>query len=55
MASYAKLPHELRDQLGLIEPSQDGILKYYPCAVTLRNGTLLDRVYVVDFAPYIKM
>jgi len=39
----------------LIEPSQDGILKYYPCAVTLRNGTLLDRVYVVDFAPYIKM
>jgi len=39
----------------MIEPSQDGILKYYPCAVTLRNGTVHDRVYVVDFAPYIKM
>jgi hypothetical protein len=54
---YPKLPPHLKAQLDSITPSVEPILKlaYYPCLVTLTDGKLLDRVYLVSEAPWIKL
>ena len=52
---YPHLPAVIRQQLLEIEPSSDGELKYYPCAVKLANGAVLPCVYVVHDKPYLKM
>jgi hypothetical protein len=43
--------------LDAITPSIEPIvgLAYYPCLVTFRDGTSLDRVYLVSQAPWIKL
>jgi hypothetical protein len=54
MSTYGKLPGALDDQLRRIPPSRDGELQYYPCQVILRDGRSSDRVYVVEYGPYIR-
>jgi hypothetical protein len=52
---YKALARHLHDKLMRIVPSEDHGLKYYPCRVTLREGRVVDRVYVVEQAPYIRI
>lgn len=40
------LRDELRKQLLEVKPSQDWSTRYYPCVVTLFDGSIVDRVYV---------
>jgi hypothetical protein len=54
VAHYGSLSAELQRQLAAIPPSVDGGLNYYPCQVTLSDGTQLDRVYLVEYAPYLR-
>ncbi len=46
---------ELLSQLMNVEPSRDGDLEYRPCLVRLADGTALDRVYVVQAEPHIRL
>lgn len=55
MPGYPSIPRHLRDQLGRITPSRDRDLEYFPCAVTLDDGRELERVYVVEYEPYIRV
>jgi hypothetical protein len=48
------IPAQLRSQLLRIEPSQDRELEYRPCTVHLNDGSVHDRVYVVEAEPYIR-
>lgn len=43
----------LQQQLADITPSKDSVLKYYPCQVELKDGTVLDNVYIADYDSYI--
>jgi hypothetical protein len=54
MARYAALPNHIRKALETIVPSGDDELKYYPCRVTLHNGTILDTVYIEPELPYLR-
>jgi len=54
MARYAALPDHIREALQTIEPSGDAELWYYPCRVTLTNGTVLDTVYIEPEKPYLR-
>lgn len=45
----------LLEKLFQVQPSRDGILEYRPCQITLRDGGKLDRVYLVEEEPYIKV
>ena len=45
----------LQEQLATIEPSVCGRLKYFPCSVTVKDGTSHKRVYVVSQAAYIRV
>ena len=38
----------LYDELNRVEPSVDGNIEYRPCQVELSDGTVVDRVYVVE-------
>jgi len=38
-----------------VEPSIDGDLEYRPCLVHLHDGRALDRVYVVQAEPYVRL
>jgi hypothetical protein len=40
--------------LDRIEPSQDGDILYYPCRVLLKDGVVLDTVYVEPEGSYLK-
>ncbi|MDD5009682.1 MAG: hypothetical protein PHC68_14935 [Syntrophorhabdaceae bacterium] len=42
---------ELYEKLKTIKPNEYG---YYPCIVTLKNGKIQDRVYIVDTKTFIK-
>jgi hypothetical protein len=48
---YPKLAAHLKSQLDAITPSVQGDLKYYPCLVRLKDGTEVDRVYLVAHVP----
>jgi hypothetical protein len=51
---YLPLSPKLRAQLERIPPTKDGMMKYHPCKVTLKDKKEQDCVYVVDAAEYIK-
>jgi len=55
MPQYPAIPRHLKDQLHLITPSRDRDLEYFPCAVTLDDGRELERVYVMEYEPYIRV
>jgi hypothetical protein len=55
MTRYPEIPKKLKDQLESIAPSWDRDIVYYPCAVTLDDGCELERVYIVEYEPYIRM
>jgi hypothetical protein len=38
----------------VIEPSRDGRIEYFPCDVTLKDGTKIERVYFVSEIPFLK-
>src|SRR4051812_38281125 len=52
---FPKLPDKLREDLSTITPSADRELTYWQCAARLKDGTVLDCVYVVHKVPYIKL
>ena len=52
---YPTLSPGLADELAAVEPSHDGRLEYRPCRVTLRDGRVLDRVYVVEADEYFRL
>ena len=52
---YKPIPRHLYEELVRIAPSENCGLKYYPCRVTLTDGQCIDRVYVVEQEPYIKV
>jgi hypothetical protein len=49
---YPRLPETLREQLGRIEPSHDGVLEYRPGRAVLDDGTQHDFVLFVAAASY---
>jgi hypothetical protein len=53
--NYPPLSIELREQLQKIEPSNDGMMDYFPCLVTLSTGKKIDRVYLAESNSYIKV
>jgi hypothetical protein len=55
VSRYPQLPELVRNALGDIEPSKDGDLSYYPCRVSLRDGSALDAVYIEPEKPYLRM
>jgi hypothetical protein len=55
VSRYAQLPDLVRNALANVEPSKDRDLSYYPCRVTLRNGVVLDTVYIEPEKPYLRM
>ena len=42
----------LAAQLQGVQPSTDGEMRYFPCRVRLRDGQMIDRVYVQPLEPY---
>jgi hypothetical protein len=55
MPRYAAIPRHLKNELDRIPPSRDRGLEYFPCAVTLDDGRELERVYVAEYEPYIRL
>jgi hypothetical protein len=55
MSPYPAIPGRLKDQLDRVTPSRDRDIEYHPCAVTLEDGTELERVYVVEAEPYLRV
>jgi hypothetical protein len=53
-SSAPRLSADLRAQLALIVPSRDRDIEYYPCDVRLRDGRIVERVYLVSEGPYIQ-
>jgi hypothetical protein len=54
MARHPKLPNHIREALSSIEPSNGGSLMYFPCEVVLKDGTVLDNVYIEPEGNYIR-
>jgi hypothetical protein len=54
VARYGSISAELKRQLAAVPPSAHAGLTYYPCQVTLLDGTKLERVYLVEYAPYLR-
>jgi hypothetical protein len=54
MSRYPSLPDHVREALGGIVPSGDDELWYFPCRVTLRDGRILDTVYIEPEMPYLR-
>lgn len=53
--NYPLLRAELREQLQKIEPSNDGMMSYFPCMVALSTGEQIDCVYFAEADSYIKV
>jgi hypothetical protein len=49
------LPPAIESQLAGIEPSTSGNVRQYPCLVTLRDGSILDHVCLVEHASYLRV
>jgi len=49
-----RLPYKLREDLNAITPSVNEDLTYWPCVAHMKDGTVLDCVYVVPEGPYIR-
>jgi hypothetical protein len=54
MGRYSPLSHDLSNLLHLVEPSRAGQMLYFPCEVRLKDGRLLDTVYVEPDDMYIE-
>ena len=54
MPRYPSLPDRVREALDGIVPSGDNGLWYFPCRVTLRDGKILDAVYIEPEIPYLQ-
>jgi hypothetical protein len=54
MSRYPALPDHVREALCGIVPSGDDELWYFPCRVTLRDGRILDTVYIEPEMPYLR-
>lgn len=54
MSRYPALPDHVREALGGIVPSGDDELWYFPCRVTLKDGRILDTVYIEPEMPYLQ-
>jgi hypothetical protein len=55
MARYPALPAHVREALGsIIATGSDDDLWYFPCRVTLRDGKVLDTVYIEPEMPYLR-
>jgi hypothetical protein len=54
MARYSTLPDHIRTALHSVTPSDGGGLLYFPCRVTLRDGKILDAVYIEPEIPYLQ-
>jgi hypothetical protein len=54
MSRYYPLPDHVREALRNIHSSTDGLMAYYPCRVTLKDGTVLDNVYIEPEQPYLR-
>jgi hypothetical protein len=48
------LSESLQNDLAKITPSTDGRVEYFPCSVSLNDGQVLDRVYLVEQYQYIR-
>ena len=55
MSRYPVLPEDIRQALDNIVPSEDGSLRYFPCRVTLKDGSVFDAVYIVPELPYLRV
>jgi hypothetical protein len=51
---YPPLPLEIQKQLKAVEPTHDGMMEYFPCAVTLGTGEICECVYFANADSYIK-
>ncbi len=51
---YSPLPKALSRQLRRVTPSHNGSVEYRPCAVVLRTGESLPRVYIVEESAYLE-
>lgn len=54
MHCYATLPKHIKDMLESIAPSHDGGLEYFPCRAFMKNGDVLDAVYIEPEKAYFK-
>jgi hypothetical protein len=55
MSRYSLLPRRIQERLRAIEPTQDGVLTYFPCSITLASGEVLDTVYFMPERPVMKL
>jgi hypothetical protein len=53
--NIGSLTDSLKEQLQKIVPSHDGSLEYRPCQVKLKDGRLINNVYIVDYDNYLRM
>jgi hypothetical protein len=54
MSRYPALPDHVREALGAIVASGCDELWYFPCRVTLKDGRILDTVYIEPEMPYLR-
>lgn len=52
--SFPLLTGELRSMWEAVAPSNDGAMEYHPCAVKLRNGSVIECVYLEEARSYIR-
>ena len=51
---YAPISSALLAKLEQVTPSRDGATSYYPCLLRMRDGSVIQRAYVMPAAEYIK-
>ena len=54
MSRYPLLPDHIREALASITPTRGGSLSYYPCRVSLKDGSTLNTVYIEPEKPYLR-
>ncbi len=52
--SIQVLTESQRDQLLKITPSRNSVMEFRPCQVTLKNGEILENVYITEVNNYLK-
>ena len=53
--TYPVITPTLKQQLGEIGASSDGMMKYWPACATLRDGSNCDRIFFAEASEYIKI
>src|SRR5262249_18003886 len=49
------IPERLLDELNRVTPSNEGLMLYRPCRVQLKDGTIDERVYVVEAESFVHL